>query len=189
MSNFLIILLVLGICLFLTGYFIFLASIYYRHIRNKGYTNPLLALAFAVTIPFALLVGVVALALSHHFDDTAYVALLMGGPVVLATIGLYVGAGMPHGRHELQVPAKLFFPTVRPVGSCSQAASRNCCFLVSPRVGRPRRSAHPANCCSGVPCPASSTVSISRGVPLRHLPLTCSRLILDPQFYISERSS
>jgi hypothetical protein len=110
MSNFLIILLVLGICLFLTGYFIFLASIYYRHIRNKGYTNPLLALAFAVTIPFALLVGVLALALSHHFDDTAYVALLMGGPVVLATIGLYVGAWMLPRKTRIAGARKIVFP-------------------------------------------------------------------------------
>jgi hypothetical protein len=110
MSAVLIIITAIGICLLLLGYFALLARVYYKHVKGKGYLNPLIVLVFPLTILLALIAGLVALALGHHSDNPAYVSLYLLGPVILATAVLYAGARSLPRKARVAGTRKIIFP-------------------------------------------------------------------------------
>jgi hypothetical protein len=121
MLTVLMILIAIGICLLLGGYFAFLAWLYYKHIKSKGYLNPLIVLVFPVTILLALFAGFATLPLSHHADSPAYITLYLLGPVILATGALYAGARLLPRKARIAGARKILFP-YRLVGGILLAA-------------------------------------------------------------------
>lgn len=92
MSALLIVLAVIGVCLFALAYCISLARLHYQYVRGKGYANPLIVLAYPSAILLGLLAGLVALRLSHHHSGSTYIAAFLLGSFVLANAGLYAWA-------------------------------------------------------------------------------------------------
>src|SRR5580693_484273 len=110
MSAVLGILIGVGICVLLLGYFALLAWVYYKHVKRKGYLNPLIVLVFPVTILPALLAGFAILPLSHHSDSPAYISFFVLGPVIVATGALYGGARALPRKARIAGARKILFP-------------------------------------------------------------------------------
>jgi hypothetical protein len=112
MSIFLIILIVLGSALILLAYAIFLAHIYYAHVRKKGYGSPLIILVFPAVILVAIAAPIVGLALSHHggLPGDLAIALYLVGSVALGTAGLYAWARFLPKKARTAGARKIVFP-------------------------------------------------------------------------------
>ena len=80
---------VVGIVL---GYFAFLAYVYFQQLKRKGHGGPWAGLAMAATLFAALVAGFVALARSSHDPDSGYAVPYLIGPVLAATVLIYLVA-------------------------------------------------------------------------------------------------
>jgi hypothetical protein len=110
MSTLLIILGVIGACFLLSAYFVSLARLHYKYVKGKGYTNPLIVLAYPFFILLSLLAGLVAFRLSHHDSDSSYVADFLSGSFVLANAGLYAWARWLPPKARVAGTRKVHFP-------------------------------------------------------------------------------
>jgi len=110
MSTFLIIATAFAVVFGFLAYFLFLIRIYYVHVRNKGYIDPLIVLIFPSILLFALFAGFVGLVISHRTGDNVSIALFLILPVVAATSLIYVGARMLPPKTRIAGARKIRFP-------------------------------------------------------------------------------